>query len=183
MYATPSDLAGYLQQDVDTFTATLALTKVSQLFDTRARTHWGGTLSTTYSKPGYGQIELVMPLGPLVAVSAVRVAGVTLTAGVDYTVIEQSVYRRSGFGIPWRFPPDLVEVDYTYGYPGTVPDDVAAVILESAAAAYSNPQAVSREQIDDYAVSYGSGAATSGGLGLTQAARDLADFYAGPVAA
>jgi hypothetical protein len=182
MYATPSDLASYLQQDLDTATATLVLTKASALFDARSRSHFGGTLSATYTKPGNGQIELVMPLGPLVAVSLVQVAGVTLTAGVDYTVIEQSLYRRSGFGIPWRFPPDLVEVDYTYGY-ATIPDEVAAAVLESAAAAYSNPQAVSREQIDDYAVSYGAGAAMAGGMGLTQSARELADFYAGPVAA
>lgn len=181
MYATPSDLASFLQKDVDTATATLVLTKMSALFDTRARTHWGGTLATTYSKPGYGQIELVMPLGPLVAVTAVRVAGVTLTAGVDYAVIEQSVYRRSGFGIPWRFPPDLVEVDYTYGYAASAPDDVAAAVLESAAAAYSSPDiTVASESIDDYAVKSTPG---TGGMSLSQSARDLADFYAGPVAA
>jgi hypothetical protein len=180
MYATPSDLAGYLQQDVDTYTATLVLTKASALFDTRSRTHWGGTLSTTYSKPGYGQIELVMPFAPLVAVSAVRVAGVTLTANVDYTVIEQSIYRRSGFGIPWRFPPDLVEVDYSYGY-ATVTDDVVAAVLETAAAAYRSPDlSVISETIDDY--SYRS-APNIGGMSLTPSARELADFYAGPVLA
>jgi hypothetical protein len=180
MYATPSDLAGFLQKDVDTYTATLVLTKMSALFDARSRTHFGGTLSTTYSKPGYGQIELVMPLGPIVAVSAVRVAGVTLTANVDYAVIEQSLYRRSGFGIPWRFPPDLVEVDYTYGY-ATVPDEVIAVVLESAGAAYASPDiTVASESIDDYTVRSTPG---TGGMTLSQSARDLADFYAGPVAA
>lgn len=180
MYATPSDLASLLQQDVDTATATLVLTKASAMFDARARTHWGGTLSVTYSKPGRGAIELVMPLGPLVAVSAVRVAGVTLTPGTDYTVIEQSLYRRTGFGIPWRYPPDLVEVDYTYGYAGTVPDDVAAVVLETAAAAYANPVKASRESIDDYMVQYGP---AIGGMSLSASARELADWYAGPVAA
>lgn len=180
MYATPSDLASFLQQDVDAATATLALTKMSALFDLRSRTHFGGTLSTTYSKPGYGQIELVMPLGPLVAVSAVRVAGVTLTAGVDYTVIEQSLYRRSGFGIPWRFPPDLVEVDYTYGY-ATVPDDVIAAVLESAGAAYMAPDiTVASEAIDDYSVR---SVPRTGGMSLSESAAALADFYAGPVAA
>jgi hypothetical protein len=178
MYATASDLASFLQRDVDTATATLVLTKMSALFDARARTHWGGTVSTTYSKPGYGQIELVMPLGPLAAVSAVRVAGVTLTPGVDYAVIEQSVFRRSGFGIPWRFPPDLVEVDYTYGY-ATVSDDVAAAVLESAAAAYSSPDiSVASESIDDYSVRSVAG---TGGMTLSASAASLADWYAGPI--
>lgn len=180
MYATPSDLASFLQQDLDTATATLVLTKVSGLFDSRARTHWGGTASTTFAKPGYGKRELVMPYHPLVAVSAVRVAGVTLSTS-DYAVIEQSVFRRIGFGVPWRYPPDLVEVDYTYGYPGTVPDDVASAVLESAALAYSNPSGAMREQIDDYTVQYQSG--PEGGLRLTNAARELADAYAGPLIA
>ncbi|MFL6112049.1 MAG: hypothetical protein ACJ786_11950, partial [Catenulispora sp.] len=100
MYATVADLASFLKQDLDTSTATLALTKASALFDQRSRTHFGNSVSTTYSKPGTGRTEIVMPLGPLIAVSAVRVAGVTLTVGSDYTVIEQSVFRRMGFGIP-----------------------------------------------------------------------------------
>lgn len=181
MYATPGDLASFMQRsDLDTSTATLVLTKASALFDGRSRTTFGGTLSSSYKKPGYGAPEIVMPFAPLVAITQVQVAGVTLTVNVDYTVIEQSLFRRMGWGLPWRFPPDLVEVDYTYGYP-TVPDDVAAAVLESAAAAYQNPDpSVISEQIDDYAVKT---AVNSGGLRLTSYAADLADFYAGPVAA
>jgi hypothetical protein len=181
MYATVADLASFLKQEVDNSTATLALTKASALFDQRSRTHFGSSVSTTYSKPGTGRTEIVMPLGPLIAVSAVRVAGVTLTAGSDYTVIEQSVFRRMGFGIPWRFPPDLVEVDYTYGYTGTIPDDVAAAVLETAAAAYQSPDLTTvSEQIDDYRIQT---APNMGGMRLTSFALELADWYAGPVAA
>jgi hypothetical protein len=180
MYATPSDLASFLQKDVDTSTATLVLTKASAVLDYRARTHWGGTVATTYSKPGTGAPELVMPLAPLVAVSAVRVAGVTLTAGSDYTVIEQSVFRRFGFGIPWRYPPDLVEVDYTYGY-AAVPDEVVAAVLETAAAAYQSPDiSVRNESIDDYSYRI---EPNTGGMQLSPFAAWLADSYAGPVAA
>ena len=180
MYASVADLASFLQQDVDTSTATLVLTKASALFAARARTSFGGVASTTYSKPGYGAIELVMPFGPLVAVSAVRVAGVTLTAGTDYTVIEQSVYRRQGFGVPWKFPPDLVEVDYTYGF-ASVPDEVAGAVLETAAACYKSPDVSTRnESIDDYAYR---AEPNTGGMALSANARDLADWYAGPVAA
>lgn len=179
MYATPTDLASFLQQDVDTSTATLVLTKASALFDQRCRSHFGGVLSITYSKPGTGATEIVMPFAPLVAVSAVRVAGVTLTVGSDYTVIQQSLFRRMGFGIPWRFPPDLVEVDYTYGYPNPVPDDVVAAVLESAGAAYRSPDiTTSSESIDDYSIK---SVPNTGGMRLSDFARDLADWYAGPV--
>lgn len=175
-YATPSDLQTFMRTTVDSAAATLILAKMSALFDNKARSHWGGTVSITYSKPGTGATELVMPYAPLVAVAQVRINGVVLTAGSDYKVIEQSVYRLMGFGIPWRFPPDLVEVDYTYGY-ATVTDDVVGAILESAAMAYNNPDpSVISESIDDYSVKT---SVNTGGLRLSPGAEDLAAWYAG----
>jgi hypothetical protein len=179
MYATVAELASFIKQDVDTSTATLDLQILSELFAKRAHTRFEVT-ATTYSKPGYGNVELVMPYAPLIAVQAVRVAGVTLTPVTDYTVIEQSLYRRVGFGVPWRFPPDLVEVDYTHGYT-TVPDDVKGAVLESAAAAYISPDVTTAsETIDDYTVK---STPRTGGVRLSDAAQALADFYAGALAA
>ena len=180
MYATVAELASYLKQDVDTSTATLALTIASDLFAERAHTRFEPH-STTYTKPGYGGAEIVMPFAPLIAVQAVRITGfsgavVTLTPDIDYTVIEQSLFRRVGFGVPWRFPPDKIEVDYTYGYT-TVPDLVKGAVLETAGAAYVNPDITTvSESIDDYSVK---SAPNSGGFMLSPSARDLADFYAG----
>lgn len=178
-YATLSELAAYLKQNVDNSTGNLALTIATDLFCERARTRWQST-SITYSKPGTGASEIVLPYGPVLAVAAVRVAGVTLTVGSDYTVIEQSLFRRAGFGIPWRFPPDLVEVDYTYGYTA-VPDSVKGAVLETAAAAYLNPDITTvAESIDDYSMK---SAPNAGGFQLSPAAERLADFYAGPLVA
>jgi hypothetical protein len=175
-YASASDLASFLKQDVDTATATLALTKATALFDQRSKSHWGGTVSTTYSKPGSGCAEIIMPFAPLVAVVQVRINSVVLTVGTDYKVIEQSLYRRNGWGLRSNFPPDLVEVDYTYGY-ATVTDDVAAAVLETAAAAYSAPDiTVMSEAIDDYSVRT---APRTGGMTLSESAAALADWYAG----
>jgi hypothetical protein len=175
-YPTPADLASFLKYDVDTATATLALTKIVGLFEARAKSHWGGTLSTTYSKPGSGCAEIIMPHAPLVTVVQVRINGVVLTVGTDYKVIEQSLYRRNGWGLRSNFPPDLVEVDYTYGY-ATVTDDVAAAVLESVAAAYSAPDiTVMSEAIDDYSVRT---APRTGGMTLSESAAALADWYAG----
>jgi hypothetical protein len=174
-YASASDLASFLQQDVDTATATLALTKATALFDQRAKSHWGGTLSTTYSKARSGEPEIVLPFAPLVTVSQVRINGVVVTS-TYYTVIEQSVYRRIGWGRWSAFPPDLVEIDYTYGY-ASITDDVAAAVLETAAAAYAHPDpAVTSETIDDYTYRT---APNIGGMALTPSAAALADWYSG----
>jgi hypothetical protein len=174
MYASASDLASFLQQDVDTATATLVLTKATALFDQRSKSHWGGQLTTTYGKPGNGEPEIVLPFAPLVAVSQVRVNGVVLATG--YTVIEQSVYRRIGWGRWSAFPPDLIEIDYSYGY-ATVTDDVAAAVLEAAGAAYAHPDpAVTSETIDDYTYKT---SPNIGGMALTPSAAALADWYAG----
>jgi hypothetical protein len=175
-YATPSDLASYLKQDIDTSTATLALQVASQLFVDAAHTRWESN-STTYSQPGTNAYQIVLPNIPVIAVSAVRIAGVTVT---DYTVIAGSVYRRLAFGNWWRFPPDLVEVDYTYGYT-SVPDDVKGAVLETAGAAYMSPDiTVASEQIDDYVVK---SALRTGGFQLSEAAAALAAYYAGVLVA
>jgi hypothetical protein len=174
-YASVADLASFLQQDVDTATATLALTKATALFDQRAKSHWGGTVSTTYSKARSGEPEIILPFAPLVAVSQARINGTVVTS-TYYTVIEQSVYRRIGWGRWSAFPPDLVEIDYTYGY-ATVTDDVAAAVLETAAAAYAHPDpTATSEKIDDYAVTLTPGGA---GMKLSPSAAALADWYAG----
>jgi hypothetical protein len=73
-----------------------------------------------------------------------------------------------------------VEIDYTHGFV-SVPDDVKGAVLESAAAAYSSPDVtVKSESIDDYSVS---SAANSGGVMLSPAAMQLADYYAGVLVA
>lgn len=174
-YASASDLASFLKQDVDTATATLALTKATALFDQRSKSHWGGTLTTTYGKARSGEAEIVLPFAPLVAVSQVRINGVVVTP-TYYTVIEQSVYRRIGWGRWSAFPPDLVEIDYSYGY-ATVTDDVAAAVLETAGAAYQSPDLTTiSETIDDYTYRL---APNMGGMALTPSAAALADWYSG----
>lgn len=180
LYATPSELASYLQMDLDTATATLALQTTSQLFSARAATAFTPVV-VTYQTIGQGFWQLQLPYRPIISIQAVRIIGlggnVTVT---DYTRIKTVLYRLIGFGVPGMFPPDLVEVDLTHGY-ATVPDDVKGAVLESAGAAYSSPDVtVKTESIDDYSVS---SAANSGGVMLSPAAMALADLYRGTIAA
>lgn len=181
MYATVAELASFLKQDVDTSTATLDLQTLSQLFTVRANTAFT-PVTTTFQVEAVGFRRVQLPFRPVTAVSAVRVvsaAAGTLTL-TDYTRIKSTLYRLAGFGVPGVFPPDMLEVDLTYGY-ATVPDDVKGAVLESAGAAYSSPDiTVKSESIDDYSVS---SAANSGGVMLSPAAEKLADMYRGTWAA
>jgi hypothetical protein len=180
MYATPSELASYLKQDVDTSTATLALQVASQLFSVRANTAFTPT-TVTYQVVGIGYRQLFLPYQPITAITAVRIIGAAGTQTItDYTRVRSVLYRLSGFGVPGVFPPDVVEVDLTHGY-AAAPDDVRGAVLESAGAAYSSPDiTVKSESLDDYSVS---SAANSGGVMLSPAAEKLADLYRGTLAA
>lgn len=166
-YATPEDLASYIQSDVDTSTAVLLLELASAEFDQEADTTFTAT-TATWSEPGTGSRILEVPWRPIIAVTQVRVAGVIVT---DYTRIKQNFYRSAGWGTWGAFPPDLVEIDLTYGY-STVPDEVKGAVLETAAAAYQQPaSSVAAESIDDYRVRYNAG---TGGVQLTANALKLA---------
>ena len=167
---------------MDTATATLNLQTASQLFSTRANTMFAPT-TVTYQTQALGYRQLFLPYRPITAVSAVRIVsaatGATTTI-TDYSRIKTVLYRLIGFGVPGIFPPDMAEVDLTYGY-ATPGDDVRGAVLETAATAYQVPDVtVAAEQIDDYRIQMAPG---TGGLMLTPAAAKLADLYRGSIAA
>lgn len=183
MYATPTDLASYLQKDLDTATATLALTVVSAEFSRVADTWWEQR-TTTYQVAGFGQRRIVLPFSPVVSVQAVRIDGVAVT---DCKLVKRTLYRQAGFGLwygalgatTWYGPPPAdVQVDLTYGF-ATPTDDVKGAVLEAAAAVYETPDAtVTAEGIDDYTVRY-----MQLGRKLTPGAQALAELIRGPVVA
>jgi len=148
-YATESELASYLQQDLDTASATLALTLASGEFSAAAETWWTPT-STTYKATAYGNCEVDLPYKPVSAVSAVRINGNVITGWV---LRGDTLYRAAGFGYRYGWPPDALEVDLTHGY-ATAPDDVKLATLEIASGLYDNPSGVVSEAIDDYTVRY-----------------------------
>jgi hypothetical protein len=171
-YATASELASYLQKDLDTSTANLVLTLASTMFEREADTVFAPTTTTwTWEVNGWPILEL--PFKPVTAVSAVRVNGVAISG---WALRVNTLYRAAGFGYPYMWPPDQIQVDLTYGY-ASAPDDVKAAVLEMAAQAYDVPvSALASEQIDDYAARY---VTAGGGLQLTQYAQTLAAGYRG----
>jgi hypothetical protein len=180
-YATASELASYLQQDVDTATATLNLQVASQLFSTRADTMFVPT-AVTYRTEGLGYRQLRLPFRPIISIQQVRIinqfSGTSIIT--DYYQIKTVLYRLIGFGVAGMFPPDAVEVDLTHGW-AAVPDDVKGAVLETAATGYMGPDnTTTGETIDDYSVHFSS---TTGGVMLTPSAQTLADLYRGTVMA
>jgi hypothetical protein len=175
-YATAVELAGYLQQDVDTYTANLVLTLASGAFSEAAGT-WFAAQSATYTTLGTLRTAIRLPYRPVTAVSAIRINGAVITG---YTLIRNVVYRATGFGTSYTLIPDKVEIDLTHGYT-SVPDDAKSAVLDTAAAAYLQSNAtVASERIDDYAVSFVDG---GGGIQLTASAREIAVTYCGTWAA
>jgi hypothetical protein len=175
-YPTASELASWLQQDVDTASATLVLEAATATFVRVADTAWVDT-PITWTTVGYGQLVLEPPFKPITALSAVRVNGLAITGT---SLVKNKLYRLAGFGTCGNFPPDEVEVDLVHGITADA-DDVKGAILETAAQAYEIPVgAVTSESIDDYAVRY---ATSGGGLKLTASAQALAEGYRGPLAA
>lgn len=178
LYATPTELASYLQQDVDTSTATLVLTIASGQFSLAADTQFQST-AATYTAFGTWYTNIVLPFRPIIAVQAVRISGVTVTG---YTLVRNVLYRAAGFGLGTQYyaaPPDSVQVDLTHGYTA-VPDDVKAAVLDMAAQAYTVPvAALIQESIDDYAVRY----TNAGGAQLTPYAQSVAALYRGTLVA
>lgn len=176
-YATDSELASFLaRNDLDASTANQALTIASGLFDDASGTAFAPTTST-YTIQALGRWWVVLPFGPVISVQAVRVNGVAVT---DFTQINDRLYRRGGFGVRGVFPPDRLDVDYTYGYSAAT-NAVKGVVLESAAMAYETPNpAVASTQIDDYAERM---VPNLGGIRLSQTGEMLARKYAAAQAA
>jgi hypothetical protein len=167
---TASELASYLQQDLDTSTATLVLTLAGATFEKEADTKFSIT-STTLVVEGVGQPVIALPRYPVAAVSEVRIDG-TVLASTEYVVVGQNLYRLAGWGgRSWH--PQKVEIDYTFGY-ASWPDDARAAVLEIAAQAYQSPDQLIRTQIDDYAEQRSAGAA---GLAMTPGAAEVAALY------
>lgn len=144
MLVTATELAGYLQQDLDTYTATQAITNASTRFETEADTRFS-VATHIWTTEGYGQDVIMLPRRPVAAVTSVTVDGVAVT---DYALRGASLYRIVRWGGTSAYAADVV-ITYTYGYT-SAPDDVKEAVLVMAAQAYSNPDGLSRTQVDDY---------------------------------
>lgn len=133
--ATPTELAGFLQQDLDTYSATQALDVASQ--DIRTACGWNISQETVTAQEfdGTGNQSIWIKTLNLTAVSAVVVDGTALSPA-DYRFYRYGWLRR--VYAYWPCFPKTVTVTYTHGY-ATVPDDVKGACLVLAASKYTAP--------------------------------------------
>lgn len=176
--ATPSDLASWLQKDLDTATATLALTVASQ----RIRDHvgWSITQETaavfTLDGPASPCAALWLPTLLVNSVASVVENGVTLTVvtGFDWT----SYGKLIRVSRPWYSRPRSIVATVNHGYaPGSADlDNAKGVCLSLAARVYENPSGLRSYTVGGVSETY-AGNAGELGPGLTdQEKRDLVPY-------
>jgi hypothetical protein len=131
---TAEELAGYLQRDLDRYSADLAVQGASGL----VRTACGWNVSRvveTLTVNGNGSASMNLPTLRLNDVTEVRVDGV---------VVDASAYGWGANGVlvavsRWPLGLRRVEVDADHGYE-PIPDELRIVCCSVAARLYSNPE-------------------------------------------
>lgn len=159
LLATPVDLAAALQRDVDTASATLALEVATAVVQAAA----GQRIVRVVDDPEvvYGGTDrvLVPKERPIVSVASVTYNGSLLTQGTasgTWRLAADGIWRDLGWTeCAWEPSPGTTVV-YTHGYAsGDQKLQLArGVTLSIARGLFTNPDGVTREQIDDYAVAY-----------------------------
>lgn len=185
MLASPSDLASYMQQDVDTSTATLLLDGATSVI----QSYTGQTLTyvqdDTVTLVPYNN-EIKLPQRPVIDVTAVQ----SLAAG-EWQVVQgviRPTYLLDGStnsvwwtgdvsDSPWyqfvaQLPWPTVDVTYSHGLQ-VIPNDLQLACLMVAGQLMSNPAGLQQEAVGNVMVRYD----RAGGAGLTDFVKTILDRY------
>lgn len=147
-FVTVDEFAGYLQRDVDTYTATVALTGVSGLV--REFCGWPITRSETVHRvSGTGASIVSLPTLRLNSLIRVEVDGAELAPDAYTFSTEGQLYRPAGW--PAGFANLTVEMDHGYD---VTPDAVRLVVCALSARVYSNPEGLAGKSSGDGSRSY-----------------------------
>lgn len=147
-----TDLAAYLQQDIDTATATVVRTMATGIV-TGYTNQLIETATYTHLLPISAACTIRIPQRPVTAVTSVTVDGTALTSGTEWDWDGYSDTIALDGWSPDNEDEWQATVVYTAGY-ATVPDDITAVALDLAGQLYSRSPGVTAESIDDYRVQY-----------------------------
>lgn len=146
-FATPADLASWIQSDVDTATATLLLASSSAAI--RAYCGWNITEEVVTGDviDGSGDWDIWLPTRNLTAVASVSNDGVALTVGTQYEWFRTG--RLTRLAALWTRKAKGVLATYTHGYPTGHPklDLAKAVCLTASARQMTNPAGLRSETV------------------------------------
>lgn len=136
-FATPTELAGFLQQDLDTYSATQALDVATKAIVDHCGWSIAQESGVVETLDGSGAASVWLKTKLLTAVTSVTEEGrsVAVTTGFDWSDTGQLI--RVGRCWSWRLR--SVVVTYTHGY-ATIPDSVKGVCLAAAGRRYQNPE-------------------------------------------
>jgi hypothetical protein len=179
---TATELAAYLQRDLDTSSATQAVKQASGIVRAWTRQNidqqtYTGVLLPIESYDWSWGVQL--PQRPVTAVTSVAVNGTTYTLGVDYAWNGFSPWirlaQRTWTTSAWQDEP-VATVTYTAGYT-TVPDEVKAVVCGVAGRIYDNPTGLRTYAIDDHSETYAGADDQLAGLALLAPERAILKRY------
>lgn len=162
--ASDEDLASSLQRDVDTASAILAIEVATAVVQAAAGQRIVRATSTDLVIWGGTDSVLLLPERPVVSVASVSYGGSALTEGTasgTWRLTRDGIWRDVGW-TELAGEPSPVTVTWTHGY---LTDDQGiqlgrGVTLSLARGLFTNPDGVTREQIDDYAVAYAEASAS-----------------------
>lgn len=175
MLATPSELASYIQSDLDTATATLALEMSTGWIQREVGHRVLEVVNDTITLDGGDRI-VYLPGRPVVSVGTVTTTDrygtvETPALGVDYRVRD---YRLIRSGCVW---PEVVTVVYTHGYgAGAVPQVIRGICLSAASRVYSNPDGIRQETVGGVSMTYNTPLYNTGVYLSDQERADLAAY-------
>lgn len=166
-----TDLAGYIQSDLDTATATICRDIATGIIVGHTRQIIEET-DHTHTLPVSPGLVVTLPQRPVTAIDSVTVDGTALDAdGWSWDGISPQLILADAPADTWT-----ATVAYTAGHT-TVPADIRAVALSIAARAYNNSLGVRSEAIDDYSVTYAGGGDTLATVGLLPAESKILDRH------
>lgn len=148
---TADEFAGYLQRDLDRYSAELALAGASGL----VRIYCGWPISRiaadVLTVDSHGGTALMLPTLRLNAVTAVGLAdGTTMDASAYTWGTNGVLYKADG----WPIGPRAATATVDHGY-DPVPDEVRIVVCAVAARLYSNPEGLASKSSGDGGKTFG----------------------------
>jgi len=181
-FVTAEDVATYVQSDVDTASADLAIASAEALVRGFCRQTLSEASSTAVLPVQLGDAGwyVDLPERPVTAVTSVEVNGTAYAAGTGYQVDGSRIWLADVSSSADDFAPvDTAEVAYDHGYASASQQfaEIKAVVLSVAGRLYDNPRGMRMESVEGYTYTRGGSGDDILGATLSRTERDALRRY------